>query len=139
MWIPTPTIMLESHSIPHLNLKASILIKILPTHTNASPQTTSRNTLAQLTSPSPHSSPKFIATTLLQSRFSSTPKRCSHFPNRVLLKVVSFLIPKPLLAIGTHFIPSYQMLLRFTPHTFLEKVPLQFFNLIGHTSWNGKK
>ena len=50
----------------------------------------------------PQSSPNFIATTLLQSCVSSTPKHHSHFPKRALLELVSFLVPKPWLAIGAH-------------------------------------
>ena len=50
----------------------------------------------QFRGPSPHASPNF--TTLLQSLISSNPKLHSHFPNKTLLNVVSFLIPKPPLA-----------------------------------------
>ena len=97
----------ESHSISQPNLKLSKLTEILPTHTNTSPQTTTMNTLSQLRGPfpqphPPNSSPNFIDTTLLQIRVSSTPKRHSHLPNRALLKVGSFLIPKPPLAIRAH-------------------------------------
>ena len=48
----------------------------------------------------PHSTPYFEATTLLHNQSSSFPNRHNHFPNKALLKVVSFLIPKPPLAIG---------------------------------------
>ena len=48
----------------------------------------------------PHSSPNFEATALLHSRVSLFPNHQSYFPSKALLKVVSFLIPKPLLAIG---------------------------------------
>ena len=47
----------------------------------------------------PHFSPYFEATTLLHNRSSSFSNRHNHFPNKTLLKVVSFLIPKPPLAI----------------------------------------
>ncbi|KAL4643250.1 hypothetical protein ACB092_02G080200 [Castanea dentata] len=60
------------------------------------------NTPSQLRGPSPHSSPNFKATTLLQNLFSSIPKRQSHLPSKALLKVVTFLIPKPPLSIGIH-------------------------------------
>ena len=49
-----------------------------------------------------HSSPNFKVTTLPQSLFSSILKRQNHFPRKALLKVISFLIPKPPLAIGKH-------------------------------------
>ena len=42
----------------------------------------------------------FETTTLLHNRSSSFPNCHSHFPNKALLKVVIFLIPKPPLAIG---------------------------------------
>ena len=74
--IPIPPILPKSHSIPQPNNKLRIFAKIL---------------LA-------HSSPNFEATTLLHSRFSSFTNRYNHFPNNALLKVVSFLIPKPPLA-----------------------------------------
>ena len=48
----------------------------------------------------PHSSPNFEATTLLHSWFSSFPNCHNHFLNNALLNVVSFLIPKPPLAMG---------------------------------------
>ena len=48
----------------------------------------------------PQSSPYFEATTVLHNRSSSFPNHHNHFPNKALLKVVSFLIPKPQLAIG---------------------------------------
>ena len=76
-----PLIMPEFQPVPHPNLKQSVLAKCRPTHLNTSPQTTT----AQLYTPLPilevhpaHSSPNFIATTLLQRSDSSTPKRNNH-------------------------------------------------------------
>ena len=50
----------------------------------------------------PYSSPNFKVTTLLQTQVPSTLKRHNHFPSKTLLKVVSFLIPNPPLAIRVH-------------------------------------
>ena len=63
-----------------------------------------------------HSSPNFKATTLLQSLFSSIRKRQSHFPSKALLKVVSFLIPKPPLAIGKHTLSQLNKCVLESPH-----------------------
>ena len=76
-----------------------------------------------------HSSPNFEATTLLHNRFSSFPNRHSHFPNKALLKVVSFLIPKPPFGYRhTNFISSYQMSplkqIQLLPP---DQLPLNFF------------
>ena len=48
----------------------------------------------------PHSSPNFEAIAFLHSRFSYFPNCHNYFPNNALLKVVSFLLPKPPLAMG---------------------------------------
>ena len=63
-----------------------------------------------------HSSPSFKVITLLQSRVSSTPKRHSHFPSKALLKVVSFLIPIPPLAIGAHTLSYPTIYVLESPH-----------------------
>ena len=93
------------YSIPHPNLKLDVFAKSFPTHPDISPQATRISTSSQLGSPPPpplpffsncqnyHPSPKPV---------SSTPKCLNHFSSRALLKVVSFLIPKPPLAIGIH-------------------------------------
>ena len=66
--------------------------------------------------PPPNSSPNFKATTLLQSLLSSIPKRQSYFPNKALLKVVKFLIPKPPLAIGKHTLSQPNKCILESPH-----------------------
>ena len=80
--IPTPIVMLESHSIPHPNLKLSILAESLPTHSNTSPKTATMYTPTQLRSSFPPHFPKLLATTLLQCHVS-TPKHHSIFPTRL--------------------------------------------------------
>ena len=100
--VTTPTIVPKPHPIPHPNLKLSVGAKSFPFHSNTPPKTTTMRTPTQLRRPSPHSSPNLIAMTHLQSLVSSTPNCHSHFPSKVLLMVVIFLIPNPSFAIGAH-------------------------------------
>ena len=64
----------------------------------------------------PHSSPYFDATTLLHNRYSSFPNRHNHFPSKALLKVVSFLISKPLLAISAQALSHPTRWILLSPH-----------------------
>ena len=64
----------------------------------------------------PHSSSYFETTTLLPNQSSSFPNRYNHFPNKALLKVVSFLIPKPPLAIGAQILSHPTRWVLLSPH-----------------------
>ena len=64
----------------------------------------------------PQSSQYFEATTLLHNRSSSFPNRHNHFPNKALLKVVSFHIPKPPLAIGAQTLSHPTKWIFLSPH-----------------------
>ena len=135
-WRGTPTILSESHSIPHHNLKPMFWLNAsqtiwIPLH---KPQPCTP--LLNLEVHPPCSSPIFIATTLLQSHVSSTLKRHSHFPNKTLLKVVNFHIPNPPLAIGARTSSHLTKCdLDSSHHTSPKKAPLQLLNLVGHISF----